>query len=406
MRKTKRSFKKLAPLTLGLVLSLVGVLSLSGRVGAVSVTVNTDSIPVSNRQLLLDDGNYAPDVFQSLNTSNSGVVIQQNAANAGTVASFGYDIPSLTECQNSKVTNISWSYTLSFKSFLGGFDANNFGLSNTLTLKSEPVLMGGYMAPLNNPNPGVNIFPTSAASTGGSGMSVLLSTGMAAFESTNHPSQNFTDEQIAVQADLSNLQDPILVSELPDLMIAMGLRSEYNGGNIEWSFSKPSLQITYDDSSCPVTLATDPDTATTTAGTPVPINLLGNDTGSGISVSKVDGQSISSGQTITLSNGSGTVTLNPDNTITFTPASGFTGPSNFSYSITDGTQTIDTGVVMVTVVTSTSNSVSNTTPSTTTPVSTAPTNTLAKTGANLTLALTLAMIGLIGGFGVKRVAKR
>ena len=31
----------------------------------------------------------------------------------------------------------------------------------------------------------------------------------------------------------------------------MGLRSEYNGGSIEWNFSRPSLQITYDNSSCP-----------------------------------------------------------------------------------------------------------------------------------------------------------
>ena len=38
MRKTKRSFKKLAPLTLSLALSLVAILSLSSRVGAASVT--------------------------------------------------------------------------------------------------------------------------------------------------------------------------------------------------------------------------------------------------------------------------------------------------------------------------------------------------------------------------------
>jgi hypothetical protein len=209
------------------------------------------SIPVSSRQLLFDIG-YSPGVFQTLNTSSNGVVVQQNSASEeGTIASFGYDMPSLTECSNSRVLNISWSYTLSFKSFSGGSDANDFGLTNTLTLKNEPVLIGGYMASLNTPNPGVNIFPISSASTLGGGMSVASSTDIAVFNSINGPSQDFADEQITVRADLSNLQDPILISELPNLMIAMGLRSEYNGGSIEWNFSRPSLQITYDNSSCP-----------------------------------------------------------------------------------------------------------------------------------------------------------
>ncbi len=145
-----------------------------------------------------------------------------------------------------------------------------------------------------------------------------------------------------------------------------------------------AIEITYDNSSCPSPIATDPDASSTTPGTPVSINLLGNDTGSGISVSKIDGQTISSGQTITLSNGSGTVTLNPDNTIIFTPASGFTGTSNFSYSITDGSQTIDTGVVVVTVTASTS-----TTPTNPSAISvstkTDGTSTLANTGGNTTV---------------------
>jgi hypothetical protein len=236
-------------LALSLTLGYMGLFG--GSVGAASVTVNTDSIPVSSRQLLFDDGNYSPGVFQTLNTSSNGVVVQQNSAVEGTIASFGYDMPSLTECSNSRVLNISWSYTLSFKSFSGGSDANDFGLTNTLTLKNEPVLIGGYMASLNTPNPGVNIFPISSASTLGGGMSVTASTGIAVFESINGPSQDFSGEQITVQADLSNLQDPMLISELPNLMIAMGLRSEYGGGSIEWNFSRPSLQITYDNSSCP-----------------------------------------------------------------------------------------------------------------------------------------------------------
>ena len=121
-----------------------------------------------------------------------------------------------------------------------------------------------------------------------------------------------------------------------------------NVDTYHWIISNRLATVTYDNSSCPV-VATDPDISTTPSSTPVTINVLGNDTGTGLSVSKIDGQDVVAGQTITLTNGSGTVTLNNDGTITFTPAAGFTGESMFSYSITDGASTVDTGVVRITV---------------------------------------------------------
>lgn len=116
--------------------------------------------------------------------------------------------------------------------------------------------------------------------------------------------------------------------------------------------TKPVATLTIDDSSTcvpSVPISTDPDVVSILAGASTTINILGNDSGSNLAVSKIDGQAITPGQTITLANGSGTVKLNNDGTITFTPTSGFTGESSFSYSITDGTNTVDTGAVKITV---------------------------------------------------------
>jgi hypothetical protein len=71
-----------------------------------------------------------------------------------------------------------------------------------------------------------------------------------------------------------------------------------------------------------------PDTATTTAGTPVKIFVLAND-------SDPDNNPLTI--TAVSTPGNGTATINPDKTITYTPATGFSGSDSFTYTITDGT---------------------------------------------------------------------
>jgi hypothetical protein len=400
MRKFQINSKNLANslLALSLMAGCVGLFG--GRVSGASVTVNTDSIPVSSRQLLFDIG-YSPGVFQTLNTSSNGVVVQQNSASEeGTIASFGYDMPSLTECSNSRVLNISWSYTLSFKSFSGGSDANDFGLTNTLTLKNEPVLIGGYMASLNTPNPGVNIFPISSASTLGGGMSVASSTDIAVFNSINGPSQDFADEQITVRADLSNLQDPILISELPNLMIAMGLRSEYNGGSIEWNFSRPSLQITYDNSSCPqntvpiISPASVTIPSTTASGsTVVP--------GSSLAATDTDGDTLT--YRITAGNANSYFAINSTTgDITTTSSNIPAGTYKLSVQVDDGKDGKTTAEVVIVVAASESGKGSGS-DSTGTPSSTSSLVKAPKTGAVL-MSLMLVPI-LIGGLAYLYVAQ-
>jgi hypothetical protein len=164
--------------------------------------------------------------------------------------------------------------------------------------------------------------------------------------------------------------------------------------------SPPTIELTYDNSGCSTSTPLSPSTdiSTTPSSTPVTINILGNDTGTGLSVSKIDNQTIAAGDTITLSNGSGTVKLNTDGTITFTPNSTFSGESIFSYSITDGASTIDTGVVRITVAAATTTTTTNT-PSTPTAssASTNSTKVLAKTGEDVRLVAGGGMLVLVIG---------
>ncbi|MCP5426212.1 MAG: tandem-95 repeat protein [Gammaproteobacteria bacterium] len=78
------------------------------------------------------------------------------------------------------------------------------------------------------------------------------------------------------------------------------------------------------------------DTAVTPANTPVSINVLNNDIGSGLSITQVSTPS------------SGSAVVNADDSITFTPATGFVGIVTFTYTISDGIST-DTATVTVTV---------------------------------------------------------
>jgi hypothetical protein len=78
------------------------------------------------------------------------------------------------------------------------------------------------------------------------------------------------------------------------------------------------------------------DTATTTAGQAVTVAVLGNDTGTGLSLAAASDPS------------RGTVARNADNTLTYTPSAGFAGVDSFTYTATNGLAS-STGKVTVTV---------------------------------------------------------
>ena len=83
--------------------------------------------------------------------------------------------------------------------------------------------------------------------------------------------------------------------------------------------------VTPPGNSPPIAVA---DTATTTAGTPVVIAVLAND-------SDPDNHPLTIAAVSNFVNG--TAAINPDKTITYTPTPGFTGSGGFTYTISDGT---------------------------------------------------------------------
>ncbi len=77
------------------------------------------------------------------------------------------------------------------------------------------------------------------------------------------------------------------------------------------------------------------DTADTLVDTPVTIDVLANDTGSGLSI-------------VSVTQGSSGGVVNNGTDVTYTPNSGFTGQDSFDYTISDGSLT-DTATVTVSV---------------------------------------------------------
>ncbi|WP_141693141.1 tandem-95 repeat protein, partial [Thioclava sp. SK-1] len=66
-----------------------------------------------------------------------------------------------------------------------------------------------------------------------------------------------------------------------------------------------------------------------------------------LSVIAIDGQPISTGQTIATNHGN--VTLNPDGTVTFTPSTNYFGPANFDFTISDPGGLHDSATATITV---------------------------------------------------------
>ncbi len=95
-------------------------------------------------------------------------------------------------------------------------------------------------------------------------------------------------------------------------------------------------------------VATD-DTATTAEDNAVTLDLTQNDTdldGDNLTVTQIDGQDISAGETVDV--GYGTVTMNEDGTVTFNPDENWNGTETFEYTVSDGTAT-DTGTATIDV---------------------------------------------------------
>ncbi len=80
-----------------------------------------------------------------------------------------------------------------------------------------------------------------------------------------------------------------------------------------------------------------PDTAVTTAGTPVTINVLANDAGAGLVITSFSNPA------------NGSLVFNGDKSFTYTPAAGFLDNDTFSYTVRDAQGTPATAEVTISV---------------------------------------------------------
>ena len=85
-------------------------------------------------------------------------------------------------------------------------------------------------------------------------------------------------------------------------------------------------------------LSAAPDSVVTTAATPVTINVLANDTGTGLVVTSFSNPA------------NGSLVFNGDKSFTYTPAAGFLGEDTFSYTVRDASGTLATAEVTISVI--------------------------------------------------------
>lgn len=104
-------------------------------------------------------------------------------------------------------------------------------------------------------------------------------------------------------------------------------------------FTSPGNHTLAGSGHCPAVENADAqdDSASTAAGTPVGIDVLGNDTGSALTVTAVGPAQ------------NGRVTGTPGGGLTYKPDEGFTGTDSFTYTVSDGLGHADTATVRVTV---------------------------------------------------------
>ena len=130
-----------------------------------------------------------------------------------------------------------------------------------------------------------------------------------------------------------------------------------SAGNVKLGFSSTLNQSINDESwgiDNLTILASDPnwsdETLSTNEDTSITLNLLANDydvDSDSFSISTIDGQDISLGQTVTVTNGS--VVLDGAGKAVFTPNANYYGPVSFTYTLNDGAAESNTATVTLNV---------------------------------------------------------
>ncbi len=139
--------------------------------------------------------------------------------------------------------------------------------------------------------------------------------------------------------------DPVLAVKYQGADTGGSMIDLFAGNNVGHTLTTDSATVDIN-----VTPVNDAPTATSdnagdvsnVAGVPILVaNLLGNDTdidGDTLTLTEIDGQAIAPDLTVAVNNG--TVTMSSDGTtLTFNPVVGYTGPTSFQYTVSDGSLT-------------------------------------------------------------------
>jgi outer membrane autotransporter protein len=184
--------------------------------------------------------------------------------------------------------------------------------------------------------------PTGTCSVAG----LVTFGGTATFDSDYNLGGDTRDFEVILPANAQSAEDPggivILDDAIPEsdetvtITISDATLTTFDcaAGLVVHNTANSVITIQDNDSAA---LSAVNDSADATENIPVTINVLANDTGSGISVSSVASAS------------NGTVVDNGDGTLTYTPNSGYVGVDSFTYTITDDQSAQDSATVTITV---------------------------------------------------------
>ncbi len=181
-------------------------------------------------------------------------------------------------------------------------------------------------------SPGDNINLTYSWDQGGTGGQLSINNATSG-ENFNRPVPD------TVTMDMGNINQPWVIGagqslSTPDVLNDI---NQHFAGTIETFSLSNTVDNCNHGNDDPVA---NPDSATTTVGVPVVVDVLANDTDPNGDTLTVTG---------TPTSAHGVVGVNPNGSLTFTPDAGFTGQTTITYHISDGHGGSDEGTVTVTV---------------------------------------------------------
>jgi hypothetical protein len=282
-----------------------------GQVSTATVTVNTTPIAIDN---------------SGTTTANTPLVVSPSGI-LGNDIGTGLTVLSSTSTTNGTVTvNANGSYTYTPNAGFSGTDSFTYVARDSSTLSSNTATVNLTVTPTATNDSYSTPFQTTLT-----GSTVLANDAGSALGSTSLVSGPSNASNFTLNADGTFTYVPQAGFAGTDSFTYRATDSSGQLTNIA------TVTINVAMPSGPVAAA---DSYTTSANTTLTVpatGVLGNDTGSSVTVTSNTNPS------------HGTVTVNADGSFSYVPAAGYSGPDSFTYTITDGFGRTSTATVQLTV---------------------------------------------------------